>query len=261
MKNIHTSHLLHKIFIASLVAVIIPLVVGAVAFAQSNSGSSTAGGGDTMSVQDFYTKYLNPLIYGLGILGGIAAVGGIIWGGIQYGMSGGDAQLVTKGKATIQKALLGLVALFLLIPLFNFISPGGVNQQATNGGITAANCAKSTSFLGFKAWYAYFPDGSFGSDCSLDADVHVLPYSDPSGTRHAGLVPQVALAITDDLLRIAALVAVVFVIIGGVKYLTSQGEPAQTKQALSSIINALIGLAIAIVAAAVVSYIGKKLST
>ena len=32
-----------------------------------------------------------------------------------------------------------------------------------------------------------------------------------------------------------ALVAVVFVIVGGVKYLTSQGEPAQTKQALHTL--------------------------
>lgn len=51
-----------------------------------------------------------------------------------------------------------------------------------------------------------------------------------------------------------------FVIVGAAKYITSQGEPDRAKQARDSIINALIGLAIAIVAAGVVSFIGNKLS-
>ena len=93
-------------------------------------------------------------------------------------------------------------------------------------------------------------------------DVTILPGpADSAGKPGSpGVLPQVLLAITDSLLRIAALVAVVFVIVGGVKYMTSQGEPAQTKQALSSIINALIGLAVAMVAALVVSYIGRNLT-
>lgn len=259
MKKIKKAFYLHelnyrfvKMFAFSLIAM---LFIPAVALAQGSASQGTANGGQTTSVADFYTRYLNPLVYGLGILGGIAVVGGIIWGGIQYAMSGGDAQLVTKGKATIQKALLGLVALFLLVPFLNFLSPGGV---VTPTGTTVAECSSKTGFLGFKAWYAYLPQDSFEAGCQIKADLQIMP---DNATKSPGVLPQIALAVADDLLRIAALVAVVFVIIGGVKYLTSQGEPAQTKQALSSIINALIGLAIAIIAAAVVSYIGKKLST
>lgn len=73
------------------------------------------------------------------------------------------------------------------------------------------------------------------------------------------VITLVALAIIDILLRLAGIVAIAFVFYGGVKYVTSQGEPASTKQALQTIINALIGLAISLVAVALVAFIGSKL--
>ena len=64
---------------------------------------------------------------------------------------------------------------------------------------------------------------------------------------------------TDFLLRVAALVAVAFVIIGGFKYMTAQGEPAGVKSATQTLVGALVGLVIAIIATAVVSFIGNRL--
>jgi hypothetical protein len=69
------------------------------------------------------------------------------------------------------------------------------------------------------------------------------------------------LAVVDDLLVIAGLVAVIFVIYGGIRYITSQGSPNETAQAQSTIIYALVGLAIAIIAIPTVSYLGTKLGT
>ena len=69
----------------------------------------------------------------------------------------------------------------------------------------------------------------------------------------------IGLAILDDLIRIAALVAVGFVIYGGIQYVTSQGSPDQTKQAQQTIINALIGLVLAILASSIVAFIGNRL--
>ncbi len=63
----------------------------------------------------------------------------------------------------------------------------------------------------------------------------------------------------EDLLRIAGIVTAFFIIYGGVRYVTSQGEPENTKAARSTIINALIGAAIAMIAAVLVSFIGSKL--
>lgn len=189
-------------------------------------------------------KYVNPAIRLLAILTGIAVVGGIIWGGIQYSMSAGDAQKVAKGKSTIMKALTGLVAFLLLGTFLQFVTPGGLVSQS--GG-----CQRS--FLGLKAWYAYIP-GIDAKTCKVPDNLQLLPNGD-----NIGIVAPITLAIVDDLMRIAAMVAVVFVIVGGVQYMTSQGDVSRTKQALSTIINALIGLAIALVAAAVVSYLGGAL--
>lgn len=69
---------------------------------------------------------------------------------------------------------------------------------------------------------------------------------------------QIALAIVDILLRVGALVAVGFVLYGGFVYLTSQGEPDGTKRGRQAIVNALVGLLIAIFATAIVTFIGRS---
>ena len=69
----------------------------------------------------------------------------------------------------------------------------------------------------------------------------------------------IALALLDMALRLAGLVTVIFVLYGGIQYVLSQGEPDKTKDAQQTIINALIGLVIALVATALVSFIGNRL--
>lgn len=69
----------------------------------------------------------------------------------------------------------------------------------------------------------------------------------------------IALAILDDLLRVAALIAVGYIIYGGIQYVTSQGAPDATKKAQQTIINALIGVVVAIIAASIVAFIGNRL--
>ena len=62
----------------------------------------------------------------------------------------------------------------------------------------------------------------------------------------------------DLLLRLSALIAVGFIVFGGVTYTISQGQPDKTKEALRTIINALVGLAIAVVATAFVSFVAGR---
>jgi hypothetical protein len=68
----------------------------------------------------------------------------------------------------------------------------------------------------------------------------------------------VGLAIFEDLLRVAGLAAVAFVIYGGFRYTTSQGSPEQTGAALATIIHALVGLAIAVIAATSIAFIASQ---
>lgn len=205
-------------------------------------------GYETSTTKCIVGKYLNPTIQVLSWIVGIAVVGGIIYGGILYASSAGDSGKVTKAKTTIVRALTALIVFLVFGAFMQFLSP--VPLTAANG----ASC--NTSFMGLKTWYAYIPKTEIDSTtCTVSENMTILPTSTSKG-----ILPYAALAIVDDLLRITAVIAVAFVITGGVRYATSQGEPGEVKNALSTIINALIGLATAMVAAAVVSYIGNKLS-
>lgn len=111
----------------------------------------------------------------------------------------------------------------------------------------AANSCQRT-FFGLKPWYAYLnPDPSKG--CAINLTL--------LGSHSSLLL--IGLAILDDLIRVAALVAVAFVIYGGIQYVTSQGSPEDTTKARQTIINALVGLLLAIIAASLVSFVGGKL--
>jgi hypothetical protein len=63
------------------------------------------------------------------------------------------------------------------------------------------------------------------------------------------------------LLKLAGALAVVFVIVGGYKFVTSQAAPDKIASARNTIQNALVGVVIAVVASETVAYIGNKLKT
>jgi ABC-type Fe3+ transport system permease subunit len=68
----------------------------------------------------------------------------------------------------------------------------------------------------------------------------------------------IILAVIEILLRVAMIVAIVFVIVGGVKFVTSRGNPDKINQARNTVQDALIGLIIAISASAVVGFIAGR---
>lgn len=70
--------------------------------------------------------------------------------------------------------------------------------------------------------------------------------------------PLIGLALLDILLRIAGVAAVFFIIYGGIQYITSQGGDG-VKNGQATIINALVGLIIAMISVAFVSFLGRSL--
>ena len=68
------------------------------------------------------------------------------------------------------------------------------------------------------------------------------------------------LAVADDLVRVAGLVAVAYVVVGGAHMIISQGDPERAKRGRETVLNALIGVVVAIAAAAVVSFVGNHLT-
>jgi FtsH-binding integral membrane protein len=72
-------------------------------------------------------------------------------------------------------------------------------------------------------------------------------------------LPLVLIAVVDDLLRIAGLVALAFVVISAIKFITSEGNPENATNARNTLINALVGLAITVTATIFVSFLGNQL--
>ncbi len=114
---------------------------------------------------------------------------------------------------------------------------------------TAPRCVEHT-FFGLVPWYHYL---------NLDQNCNIPDTISKNLLSANGPIPLILLAIVDDLLRIGGLVAVGFVIYGGIQYITSQGSPDATAKAQTTITNALIGLVIALVAVALVSFLGNRL--
>lgn len=136
---------------------------------------------------------------------------------------------------------------------------------ATVSAATAANCgagsvARGGRFLNFPTWYKYLSPTFVDGECKLavtktitDAEGNPREEFDPAA------IGKVLLAVVEILLRLAGLVAVGFVIYGGIRYVLSLGNPETTKAARSTIINALIGLAIAASATAIVNLVAGNL--
>ncbi len=68
-----------------------------------------------------------------------------------------------------------------------------------------------------------------------------------------GLISSI-INIINALLVLAAIAAIVFIIIGGVRYVTSQGDEDATEQAKNSIIYAIIGIIVILLAAVIVNF-------
>lgn len=61
--------------------------------------------------------------------------------------------------------------------------------------------------------------------------------------------------VVNVLLFILGAIAVIVIIIGGIRYTTSNGDPGQTKAAKDTILYAVVGLIVAILAYAIVSFV------
>lgn len=130
-----------------------------------------------------------------------------------------------------------------------------VREDGPTGSITAGPCEKPRLLGVLIPWYEYLQVTKDDTGSCSVKDFTLLPDDGKDSD-----VPLVLLAIIDDLIRIAGVVAVIFVIYGGVQYTTSQGNPDATSKAQSTVLSALIGLVIAMVAVAFVTFLGKALS-
>jgi hypothetical protein len=98
----------------------------------------------------------------------------------------------------------------------------------------ATGCSR---FLGFPTWYEYLSGTCANPKITSINDVWLI-----------------VAAIIEILLRIAGMAAVALIIFAGFQYITSEAEPDTVNKARKTIINALVGLAISILAATIVNF-------
>lgn len=72
------------------------------------------------------TSLLLTIINFLAIGVGIAVVGGIVFGALQYTSANGNASQAQQGITIITNAVIGLVLFILMYAIINFLVPGGL---------------------------------------------------------------------------------------------------------------------------------------
>lgn len=133
-------------------------------------------------------------------------------------------------------------------------SPAPDNDTAKcitdNGAFSNEPCGGGT-FLGFPKWYKYLPSQRY--DDQVTGRPTCLPVLNGLNS-----IWRIVAAVIELLLRVGALVAVAFVLYGGITYTLSQANPDKTKQALKTIISALVGLVISIISTALVTFLAGR---
>jgi hypothetical protein len=87
----------------------------------------------------------------------------------------------------------------------------------------------------------------------------VTPSAGNTGVPNQSSFSEIATRIIEILLAVAGLVAVVFLIVGGFRYITAGGNEETAESAKKTILNAIIGIVIVILAFVIVRVISNAL--
>lgn len=132
---------------------------------------------------------------------------------------------------------LKLLLLGLLLAL-SFFVPSPIAYAKT-----AAEC-NTQSFFGIPTWYEYL---SFDDSCSVDTDV-------------ANAIILIIFAATDILLYLGGFIAAFYILYGGFQFIMAQGSPDKITSARQTLLNAVIGLIIVMVASQAIGFIAKRIA-
>jgi len=134
-----------------------------------------------------------------------------------------------------------------------------INDKMLKVGIVAASLVPSLSF-------AATTSGPAGASCGTPSGPN--PISGGAGCSQAtgtsgNLFAQGGIfhTIADTLIYIVGAVAVIMLIIGGLRYVISQGSKEGVSQAKDTILYSVIGIVVAILAYAIVNFVTGSLTT
>lgn len=136
----------------------------------------------------------------------------------------------------------------LVMLILSIVSLSAIIVSLGPAPTTSAACSTSSKLLTLRPWY----DGleMEGDSCTIKS-----PTDDASRQK---LVWTIALNIVEDLLQVAAYVSFGFIVYGGFIYMTSSGSPDKAAAGQKTLINALVGLVIAMSAVTLVSLVARS---
>lgn len=129
------------------------------------------------------------------------------------------------------------------------VSPGTNDTQNQNS--ASSSCQPGSGAIGFlPTWYEYLPGTTdeYGK-CQID-----------TSSLGGATIVLILLALVNILIWLATVAAVVFVVYGGFMFVTSQGEPGKIASARKTILNAVVGLVIALLASQIVKFVAGFLA-
>lgn len=207
-------------------------------------------GGSTM-IEGYISLIYN---WAAGIVG-IIAVLVIVLSGIQIAASGGEPDALTSAKSRIIKSLAGLAVLFL----------SGVILYTVNPNYFTADKADAATFDNYQIENAAQISGS--KLVAVEYKTTIVPKPStlpgPSEKRQAqdannprkSLIQVIVPRYTAMLTGFVAAFAFLFLVIGGVRFVTSYGNTENVEKAKKQVIYALVGLFVAILAYTLITII------
>ena len=110
----------------------------------------------------------------------------------------------------------------------------------------AGPCDQASAFDIIPRWYKYL-----GNELDSNCQFTNFQWND---------IWKIGLAVLEILLRIAGIVAFIYIVIGGFRFVLSRGNPQEAVKARQTLIDAIIGMGIAMLATVLVAFIGRTLS-
>lgn len=245
-------------------------------------------------LQDNIYIIISNIANNITVIAAYLVVGYVIYGGYLYILAAGDTVKVAAGKKTLAHAFTGLAIVGLSnviinsiqLAIFNnngtfneckdvlnanstcitpevlvtnviqwvigiggvvalaFIILGGIKYITSSGDINKTQQAKNTilySLIGLVVVGLSEIIVAFVSDII-------------NGANTDGNIGDSAIIILNNVIAVSSVIAVIFIIIGGVGYITSAGDTTKVQKAKSTIKYACIGLAVCALAAAIVNF-------
>lgn len=151
---------------------------------------------------------------------GYISIALITFGGYMYITSSGDPGKATKARKTLTSAVIGLI----LVLLANVI----VDTVVKTINIAGSDCSGSGLLAGVKI-----------PNCTSDENAGATIFANIFG----------------QALSAGGIMAVGFIVYGGISYITSNGSPDKARKALRTLIFAAVGLVIVVAAAVITNFV------